>query len=82
MNEEVDEMDRAWCSRCQRDASYRKTGKGSGCGILLNALTGHSFDYWVYDENGGRCAEFEAIKPRELRKKKKQKVDQNQMKLF
>ena len=83
MSEEVEAMDRAWCTKCHRDASYRKTGKGSGCHILLNALTNHSFDYWVYDEDGGRCAEFRPIKPKELRRKKpKKKVDPNQLGLF
>ncbi len=82
MNEEVDEMDRAWCSKCQRDASYRKSGKGSGCHILLNALTKHSFDYWVYDEDGYRCSEFQSIKPKGPKKKKKVKADPNQLRLF
>ncbi len=79
MNEE---MQRAWCSRCQRDASYRRTGKGSGCHILLNALTSHSFDYWSYDEKGGHCSEFEQTKPKELRKKRVKKSDPNQLRLF
>ena len=79
---ECSAFDRAWCSKCQRDASYRRTGKGAGCGILLNALTNHSFDYWVEDEDGPRCLEFQPIKPKELRKKKPKPVDRNQMRLF
>ena len=82
MSEEVYEMELSWCSKCQRDASYRRTGKGSGCGVLLNALTGHSFDWWVYDAAGVRCAQFEAIKPKERRQKKKKKPDPNQLSLF
>ena len=81
---EGSQFDQAWCAKCQRDASYRRTGKGSGCGILLNMLTGHGSDEWVEDEEGPRCLSFQEIKPKELRKKKKRvkKLDPNQMKLF
>ena len=76
-------FDSEWCAKCQKDYTYRRTGKGPGCGIIVHALSEDAPPKeWVEDEGGPRCLSFQPIKPKELRKKKKKKVDPNQMKLF
>lgn len=76
-------FDDAWCAKCQRDAAYRKTGKGSGCFIIVRAMIDEDPpSEWIIDEDGVKCTAFQKIKPRELRKKRVQKDHPNQLKLF
>jgi hypothetical protein len=51
-----------WCHRCQKDAIFRNTGKGSGCPILLNVyVTNEIPPEWIeqdYVLQDYHCIEF------------------------
>jgi len=51
-----------WCHRCQRDAIFRNTGKGSGCQILFNVyVTNEVPPEWIVQDGvlgDYHCIEF------------------------
>jgi len=53
-----------WCDRCQRDAIFRNTGKGSGCKILCGVMATNEVpaEWLVQDEIHAdyHCIEFRA----------------------
>lgn len=67
---EGEEWQANWCARCLRDAPFRRMGKGSGCPLLLVALTNRTPAEWLdgpRDERGRYslaeqyvCVEFRA----------------------
>ena len=77
-----DKFESMWCNKCQKDYTYRKTGKGSGCKILMDVMVlDHIPKEWQEQEE--TCQSFQKIKPKELRNfKKKKKSDPKQRKLF
>lgn len=39
-----------WCDRCLHDKEFRDTGNGSGCPLLLAALTGKTPIEWMLND--------------------------------
>jgi hypothetical protein len=55
-----------WCSRCKVDEAWRKHETGSGCVLIMNAMTGDTPVEWTAPDperpHNYECQNFKPIK--------------------